>query len=98
MPDMPGLFQQHPNSSEPAPVRNDAQSRAFTRITRETMSYETQYHRIKTAAKIVEASPDLIRSEISKGLLPASRMGRCILIADNDLRAYLDARRVKAVA
>lgn len=63
------------------------------------MSYETQYHRIKTAAKMAgDVSPDLIRSEISKGLLPASRMGRCILIADNDLRAYLNARRVKVVA
>jgi hypothetical protein len=59
---------------------------------------EIQYYRLTDVSRATGMSTKFIRREVARGHLPITRLSRAICVADEDLRAYLAARRVKTQA
>jgi excisionase family DNA binding protein len=53
---------------------------------------------IADAAKAIGISQSQLRIEVGQGRLPAIRLGRRLLIADHELRAFLNDRTTGMVA
>ena len=53
------------------------------------------FYDLKTTAMALGVCSKTVRRLITRGALPAARVGRGVRIADTDVRAYLTANRVR---
>lgn len=56
---------------------------------------ELQGYRLPAVRDTTGLSIDTLRREIRRGLLPAHKLGKCVVILEKDLAAYLAEHRVR---
>ena len=57
-----------------------------------------QQFRLPAASKMTGMSVDFLRREIRRGLLPATKLGTCVVIDEHALADYLNTRRIRTQA